>query len=249
MLTYQSFTTAAELFELLVGRWKIQPPYGLTTDDYQVWVEKKQKPIRFRVVNILKSWFDNYWMEGDTEAARQLMLRVDSFAKEHVATTNTPGAAPLIAAVDQRIRGQDGKTRMVLTLSTQTPQPILPKNMKKLKFLDIDTTEFARQLTIFETKLYGKIKPTECLNKTWQRKVQPGQPNPAPNIKSLILHSNQLTNWVAQMILNQQDVKRRVVVIKHFVAVADVSVLGEVQQKVMLTMLDRNAGRSTTSRR
>jgi son of sevenless-like protein len=39
----------------------------------------------------------------------------------------------------------------------------------------------------------------------------------------LILHSNQLTNWVAQMILTQQDVKRRVIVIKHFVNVADVS--------------------------
>jgi son of sevenless-like protein len=32
-----------------------------------------------------------------------------------------------------------------------------------------------------------------------------------------------LTNWVAQMILTQQDVKRRVIVIKHFVNVADVS--------------------------
>jgi len=41
--------------------------------------------------------------------------------------------------------------------------------MKKLKFLDIDATEFARQLTIIESRLYGKIKPTECLNKTWQR--------------------------------------------------------------------------------
>jgi len=111
-----------------------------------------------------------------------------------------------------------------LTLSAQTPQPILPKNMKKLKFLDIDATEFARQLTIIESKLYGKIKPTECLNKTWQRKFEPTEPDPAANIKAVILHSNQLTNWVAQMILNQADVKRRVIVIKHFVSVADVRI-------------------------
>jgi len=32
-----------------------------------------------------------------------------------------------------------------------------------------------------------------------------------------------LTNWVAEMILTQSDVKKRVVVIKHFVSVADVS--------------------------
>ncbi|KAF2011265.1 ras GEF [Aaosphaeria arxii CBS 175.79] len=222
LLTYRSFTTASELFEMLVKRWSIQPPYGLAKEDYQTWVEQKQKPIRFRVVNILKSWFDNYWMEGNDEDARILIQRVYNFAKDHVATTSTPGAAPLMTSVEQRSRGPDMPTkRLVYTHNAQTPQPILPKHMKKLKFLDIDCTEFARQLTVIESRLYGKIRPTECLNKTWQKKLAPGEPDPAANVKALIVHSNQLTNWVAQMILTQQDVKRRVVVIKHFVTVAD----------------------------
>ncbi|KAI9740216.1 MAG: hypothetical protein M1834_004794 [Cirrosporium novae-zelandiae] len=222
LLTYRSFTTASELFEMLVKRFSIQPPYGLTPDDYPTWEGKKQKPIRFRVVNILKSWFDNYWMEGNEEESMELLKRVYSFAKDSIATTKTPGSGPLMALVEQRLRGQDANAkRLVLTLNTATPTPILPKNMKKLKFLDIDATEFARQLTIIESRLYGKIKPTECLNKTWQRKIAPGEPEPAANVKALILHSNQLTNWVAEMILTQSDVKKRVVVIKHFVAVAD----------------------------
>ncbi|CAI6304137.1 unnamed protein product [Periconia digitata] len=219
LLTYQSFTTASELFEMLVKRWSIQPPYGLAKEDYQKWVDRKQKLIRIRVVNILKNWFDNYWMEGNDEEARILIQRVYNFAKDHVATTS---AASLMTSVEQRSRGPDMPTkRMVLTMNGNTPQPILPKHMKKLKFLDIDPTEFARQLTIIESRLYGKIKPTECLNKTWQKKLAPGEPDPAANVKALILHSNQLTNWVAQMILTQQDVKRRVIVIKHFVNVAD----------------------------
>lgn len=223
LLTYKSFTTGAELFDMLVQRWKIQPRYSLSPEDYHVWQDKKQKPTRFRVVNILKSWFDSYWMEGNEEDARQLIQRVYTFAKEHVATTNTPGAAPLMQAIEQRARGQDiPNKRLVLTINTQTPQPILPKNMKKLKFLDIDETEFARQLTIIESRLYGKVKSTECLNKTWQKKLSPGEPDPAKNVKEVILHSNQLTNWVAQMILAQPAVKNRVVVIKRFVTVADV---------------------------
>jgi son of sevenless-like protein len=246
LLTYRSFTTASELFEMLVKRWGIQPPPGIANDNYQTWVDQKQKPIRFRVVNILKSWFDNYWMEGNDEEARILIQRVYNFAKDHVATTSTPGAAPLMTSVEQRSRGPDMPTkRLVLTLSAQTPQPILPKHMKKLKFLDIDATEFARQLTIIESKLYGKIRPTECLNKTWQKKLQPGEPDPAANVKALILHSNQLTNWVAQMILTQQDVKRRVIVIKHFVNVADVSVIIVLGAFSQLTN-SRNVGRSTT---
>ncbi|OQO14700.1 hypothetical protein B0A48_00081 [Cryoendolithus antarcticus] len=222
LLTYRSFTTAPELFDMLVKRWTLQPPPGLAGPDLQTWVDKKQKPIRFRVVNILKSWFDTYWMEGSDEASQQLMQRVYNFAKDTVQSTSTPGAGPLMTAIEQRMRGQDASSKkLILTMNSQAPPPIVPKNMKKLKFLDIDALEFARQLTIIESRLYGKIKPTECLNKTWHKKVGDPTLDPAANVKALILHSNQLTNWVAQMILTQADVKRRVVVIKHFVAIAD----------------------------
>lgn len=224
LLTYRSFTTASELFEMLVKRFGIQPPPGISQSDYGIWVEKKQKPIRFRIVNILKSWFDSYWMESADEATNELLRRVFSFAKDSIATSTTPGSGPLMTSVERRMKGQEINAKgLVPTQSGSIPPPIMPKNMKKLKFLDIDATEFARQLTIIESRLYGKIKPTECLNKTWQRKLGPGDPEPAANVKALILHSNQLTNWVAEMILSQSDVKKRVVVIKHFVSVADVS--------------------------
>jgi son of sevenless len=241
LLTYRSFTTAEELFGLLVRRFSIQPPPGISQQDLATWEDKKQKLVRFRVVNVLKSWLEHYWMEGNDEKSRMLLERIYSFAKDSIATTKTPGSGPLMAVVDQRLKGQDTSAkRLVLTLTNSAPAPILPKNMKKLKFLDIDATEFARQLTIIESKLYGKIKSTECLGKTWQKKVAPEEPDPAPNVKALILHSNQLTNWVAEMILSQSEVKKRVVVIKHFVSIADVSLVFTV--KCTHTDQHRNAG-------
>ncbi|SPO02723.1 related to cell division control protein 25 (GDP/GTP exchange factor) [Cephalotrichum gorgonifer] len=222
LLTYRSFTTARELFELLVRRFNLQPPEGLSQGDYEVWRDRKQKLIRFRVVKILKSWFDNFWMEDYNEESRQLIRDVYNFAKDTVKSTETPGSAPLMQVLEQRLKGQEvGTKRMIQTPNQNTPTPIMPRNMKKLRFLDIDVTEFARQLTVIESKLYSKIKPTECLDKTWQKKIGEGEPEPAPNVKALILHSNQMTNWVAEMILAQVDVKKRVVVIKHFISVAD----------------------------
>ncbi|KPM46284.1 hypothetical protein AK830_g310 [Neonectria ditissima] len=222
LLTYRSFTSARELFELLVKRFGIQPPEGLTQSDFDLWRDRKQKLIRFRVVNILKSWFDNFWMEEYNEESKQLIRDVYTFARDTVKSTETPGSAPLMAVLDQRLSGKEaGARRMIQTVNQNTPTPIMPKNMRKLKFLDIDVIEFARQLTIIESRLYGKIKATECLNKTWQKKITEGDPDLAPNVKALILHSNQMTNWVAEMILAQMDVKKRVVVIKHFVSVAD----------------------------
>ncbi|KAF3770434.1 ras GEF [Cryphonectria parasitica EP155] len=222
LLTYRSFTTARELFELLVHRFGIQPPEGLSPAEFEVWRERKQSPIRFRVVNILKNWFETFWMEDSQEEETKNLIRdVYNFARDTVKSTETPGSAPLMAVLDQRMSGKDVGRRLIQTQNQSAPAPIMPKNMKKLKFLDIDPTEFARQLTIIESRLYGKIKPTECLNKRWQKKPGEGEPNPAPNIKALIEHSNQMTNWVAEMILAQSDVKRRVVVIKHFVAVGE----------------------------
>ncbi|KAG5925911.1 hypothetical protein E4U42_003818 [Claviceps africana] len=222
LLTYRSFTTARELFELLVKRFGIQPPEGLTQSDFEMWRDRKQKLIRFRVVNILKSWFDTFWMEENNEESKQLIRDVYTFTRDSVKSAETPGSGPLMAILDQRLSGKDaGARRMIQTVNQSTPTPIIPKNMKKLKFLDIDVTEFARQLTIIESRLYGKIKAAECLNKTWQKKIAEGEPDLAPNVKALILHSNQMTNWVAEMILAQMELKKRVVVIKHFVAVAD----------------------------
>lgn len=226
LLTYRSFTTARELFEHLVRRFSIQPPEGLKQHELDEWREKKQKIIRFRVVNILKSWFDTFWMEDQSDESKQLMRDVYNFAKDTVRATETPGPASLMSLLDQRLSGKESiAKRLIQNPSSNAPAPIMPKNMKKLKFLDIDVTEFARQLTLIESKLYAKIKPTECLNKTWQKKVGENDPDPAPNVKALILHSNQMTNWVAEMILAQMDVRKRVVVIKHFVAVAEVSKL------------------------
>lgn len=222
LLTYRSFTTARELFSLLVQRFQIQPPSGISQSEYEVWRDRKQRPIRFRVVNILKSWFDNFWMEDQSEETKVIIREVYTFARDTVKTTETPGSTPLMSILEQRLRGQDTTAkRLILNMNQTTPPPILPKNLKKFKFLDVDTTEFARQLTIIEAKLYCKIKSTECLNKTWQKKLIDIDADPAPNIKALIVHSNKLSNWIVELALSQPDVKKRVAVLKHFIIIAD----------------------------
>ena len=63
----------------------------------------------------------------------------------------------------------DGKPR---------PAPILPKNLQRIKILDLDPLEIARQLTLMEAKHFNIIRPQELLNKSWSN------PNlPAPNIR------------------------------------------------------------------
>jgi len=49
------------------------------------------------------------------------------------------------------------------------PKP--PKPNKKLKLLDIDPLELARQMTIMESHLYQRIRPVECLQRSREQKT------------------------------------------------------------------------------
>jgi son of sevenless-like protein len=221
MLTYPSFATSSELFTELAKRFTMQPPAGIQGADYDFWVEKKQRLVRMRVLSILKVWLESNWMEATDNESKQVLKSMHSFAKD-VMLPVLPGTSVVLSLIETRLRGQEPENkRMVLTMSSQPPPPILPRNMRRLKFLDIDQLEFARQLTIIEARSYAKLRVVECLSKGWSKPPAPGAKDPAENIRSIIMQSNQLTNWVAEMILTQGEARKRVVVIKHFIGVAE----------------------------
>ena len=50
MLTFKSFMSLDELFDLLVKRFWIEPPEGLTPEELEDWTKQKQVMIRLRYV-------------------------------------------------------------------------------------------------------------------------------------------------------------------------------------------------------
>ena len=52
-MTYKSFTTLNELFDLLVKRYRIQPPDGLKPKELEEWKNVKQYHIRLRSVSCI----------------------------------------------------------------------------------------------------------------------------------------------------------------------------------------------------
>ena len=66
------------------------------------------------------------------------------------------------------------------------PPAIVPRNLKKIKFLDVDPLEIARQLTIMDSRLFSKITAEECLTKAWPKKFS----NTMPNFRAIADISN-----------------------------------------------------------
>ncbi|KAI9307840.1 hypothetical protein BJ944DRAFT_274461 [Cunninghamella echinulata] len=220
LLTYRSFCTTEELFRELFSRYTLQPPSGLTMEGLELWQEKKLKLVRLRVFNVIKSWLDSYYIEEDD---RFMLPNILEFSEKVIRESMQFGAEQLGKAIQKRMNVEDSSQLRKMTLNVRTvqiPPTILPKNLKKLRFLDIDPLELARQLTVMDSKLYIRIKPVECLDKNWGRA---DSQDTAANIKASIEYSNQVTAWVTDSILSKEELRKRALVLKHWIYVAEVS--------------------------
>ena len=108
---------------------------------------------------------------------------------------------------------------MSAATTLSAPPAIMPRNLRKIKFLDLDPLELARQLTIKISHFFYRIMPEECLSKAWPRKFGAD----TPNVTEMIKFNTATTNWVIDAVLFQDDLKRRANVIKHFVTIAEAS--------------------------
>jgi len=116
---------------------------------------------------------------------------------------------------------KSGETKRIVVKAAHTaPTPIVPKSFttssKKLKLTDIDPLELARQLTLFESALYQKIRPMECLQRAREQKS-----DTMDNIAFVIQTSNRIADWVAESVLSKEDSRKRAATVKHLILVAD----------------------------
>lgn len=213
LMTFRSFTTLDDLLKLLIDRFWIQPPANLDTEDLADWRKFKQCVVRMRVINTLKSMIQ----DGDVLEKEELGILdyMEEFASQaHV--FDIPAAKQLLNSIKRARRGMDHRKITVNTSMDPPPPPIVPK---RLELLDIEPLELARQLTITESQLYQKIRPSECMQRSQQSRQ--ARTDPRDGVANFIRRSNKIAHWVAFSILSKDEARRRALVIKQFILVAD----------------------------
>ncbi|EIW81292.1 ras GEF [Coniophora puteana RWD-64-598 SS2] len=208
LMTFRSFTTLDEVFDFLVQRFYIKPPSNLKQEELEEWQKQKQQIIQMRVLNTIKSMVQDDVLEKDE---MYILDRIREFLSDEEAQKIT-ASKTLLLAIDRAVGGEK---KMTINTALSPPAPIVPKS-KKLKLLDIDALELARQLTVLESHLYLKIKPMECLVRSREQKTDHND-----NIAKVIQTSNRIANWVADAVLYHEDSRKRAAVLKHFISVAD----------------------------
>ncbi|TXT10899.1 hypothetical protein VHUM_01650 [Vanrija humicola] len=247
--TFRLFTTPEELLDTFITRFNLTPPpvvAGMGEAQLALWVERKLMPVRLRVYNSIKTWVDLHWRPASDDL---VLEKLEKFSEEVMLPTIPKMSTRLVETIKERrksvsvVSSSSGATtpggrpssvdRMRNSAITsmiqgapnsigQPPTPtikstllsMLSKNPPptNIPITDFDTLELARQLTIMESKLFANVAPEDLLM-TGKKSI--------PALKALSTLSNQITGWVADSILNEQDAKHRAALVKFYIKLAD----------------------------
>jgi hypothetical protein len=243
--TFRLFTSPVQLVDALILRYNLQPPAAMAFGEREraIWIESKVVPVRLRIYNFLKAWLDTFW-RCDTDDV--VLDTLKDFSLNIVSRTLPAMSPRLDQAIRRRMSGPlsassnsdkrsfrrsgsiDHTTRTPVSAFAPIhgglpPTPVISKSLNALllrnppsanvTITEFDPLELARQLTIMESKLFTLVAPEDLLQ-TGKKSI--------PELKALSTLSNQITGWVADNILNEQDAKKRASLLKFYIKLADV---------------------------
>ncbi|KAG9241620.1 ras guanine-nucleotide exchange protein-like protein [Calycina marina] len=226
-LTFRLFATPTELAKALVDRF-----------EYVSESPHIAAPVRLRVYNAFKGWLESHWRDlSDHEA----LTIIEPFAKNQLGKV-LPAAGKRVLQLAEKVSCADGPIvpRLVSSIgktstsstpyvSADTPLPpsyMTRAQMNSLKswkmgggnpiILEFDPLEVARQLTIKEMNIFCAIMPDELLGSEWTKRTA----STATNVRAMSTLSTDLSNLVADTILQHEDAKKRAMLIKHWIKIA-----------------------------
>ncbi|KAK2071322.1 hypothetical protein P8C59_005757 [Phyllachora maydis] len=227
-LTFRLFCTPREFTEALIDRF-----------DYVGETPHIAGPVRLRTYNVFKGWLESHWQHETDHEALSLILPFARFTLGAVlpsagrrllelsdkVSLNTSSLGPRLLL----LRGKTNTaTAHYSPPDTPLPLVLLTKSQANLlaswkaggsspSIQDFDQLELARQLTIMQMAVFCRITPEELLGSKWTKRGGVG----APNVKAMSSFTTGLSIFVAETILNHEEIKKRAAIVKHWIKVAN----------------------------
>ncbi|KAI8872146.1 ras GEF, partial [Ramicandelaber brevisporus] len=219
MLTFRGFCTPLNFAHLLIQRFRIPPPSDVAKDHRQMdmWIQRRQIPIRMRVLSVLRSWFEDYYFEGSDDA-RAVPVIYEFIKTEMIPALQQESIHKLLELVHSRMIDADFAPRLTHGTIKVLRSTIEGTRTFHSAFLDIDAMEMARQLTLMESRLLLAIQPRELLNLEF---TKPADRSLAPNVHAMINASNRITKWVIVTIMTEEDPRIRLNILKQYVRICE----------------------------
>ncbi|THV06545.1 ras GEF [Dendrothele bispora CBS 962.96] len=224
LTTFRTFMIADELFDMLVGFYRMERPQNVTDAEYEDWGEKRLLPTQHEVFTLFTLWLEEHrLLEEEPHIAGRLTEFVNSI---------TTGPHTSVA---------NGIFQTIKRLTFATPATISPVKTSRRRrgrhpkndLLKLDSTDVAEQLTLLEYRLYAKITDQECLNLAKSRPSASSSTGPSSksspppkvcltlNLDNFCATHDKLAAWVTSTILNNDQLSRRADTVDFWIKVAE----------------------------
>jgi hypothetical protein len=234
LLAYRATVEPAELLDRLITRFFSKPPKGMTSpNDVKAWFDQILRPIRLRVMNVLKRWCEAHWQDFANDEG--LISILESFLKDGtVVKAHELSASALLSYIQKRSQSSGQKVLMTSTLRNRFDPGKLEAAANNpaqdeassgmigvLAKYSVD--EIADQMCLLESDLFSSLQMKEFFNQGWNKGSNEQKDSIAPNIRLMIKVSNQIITWVAYEILRQPTASARSKAITKVVQLAQAS--------------------------
>lgn len=222
LITFRSFCTPELLLTKLEERFWVPSALVQKAADPEKAAEEALC-IRRMTCNVLRLWFtqcfDDFYT-ALTEKLKQFIVSLLDFAQS---LPTTEKLFITIHFLDKAVqnKAQLGSYDSMFSsdkLISNPPPPNLPPsnaNWSQLTFMDMDTTELARQLTIMDFHSYADLKPIELMS--W---CKPQLQSLAPNVLALVNRFNLVSGFTATLIVTTPRLKDRIRVLQKLIDLA-----------------------------
>eukprot|EP01103_Thecamoeba_quadrilineata_P019616 TRINITY_DN8022_c0_g1_i1.p1 TRINITY_DN8022_c0_g1~~TRINITY_DN8022_c0_g1_i1.p1 ORF type:complete len:890 (+),score=183.73 TRINITY_DN8022_c0_g1_i1:61-2730(+) len=214
LLTYRSFMVASELLEKLIERFQVTYSPGTEEEEIKKFIEGKQKPIRYRVFNVIKSWLTNHFEDFDGTLIGKLIAFIE---EQMEPALMLPGSETLREIIRKKTK-QKYKAKKVEVDPEKAPKPLVAADLQTVNFDALDPNEIARQICIIDHALFREVKPREFLMTAWEHENL--KQTAAPNILAFNRRLVAVGSWVSTQILRVENLTERVKKLQQMINVA-----------------------------
>lgn len=231
-LTYRTIITPTEMVQKIISNYDLSKNTKLNL----IEPNKVNIDLRLRkVLDLLYLWLEKYFL-GDEEELIALPM-IKTFISKCPSGSGTTNLKLLLKL--RQSSPKSGLPRIEQIDKSFCPVSITSKNYKKSKLIDISPLEIARQLSLMEFSFFRELVLPKLIIKNSKIRNTPDLINSPPFMGSIKLkdsntedlpttqnkimseRSTKMTQWVVLRILHETDIKKRVIVIKHIIAIAN----------------------------